>query len=154
MDMSITEMEYLEDIKCGRRTLDHVPEHFRTSAICLAAVKNDSRELEYVPAVSMTKEVCMTAVAKNGATLRFIPNHIQTEEICIAAVSENWEAFRDVDPDLETVAVVSAARLNCPTKDWIYLMDLVKDYDTRQLVFGPTPMKEAEYDEQEEDMVI
>ena len=85
-----------------------MPDHLKTTDICLRAVKYGGFVLQYVPEPLKTSEICKTAVSSicHGSALRFVPDALINAEICLAAVRNDHDkeclALRAVPDDLKT----------------------------------------------------
>jgi hypothetical protein len=79
-----------------------VPEAFKTEAVCLAAVEQNSLSIEFVPDSLKTDNMCFCAVIADGRMLEFVPEAMKTEDICLHAVQKNSGAFKYVPEHLKS----------------------------------------------------
>jgi hypothetical protein len=63
-----------------------VPEEFKTSELCFAAVKNNGLALKFVSPSLITEIFCQTAIQTYPDAVEFIPEQYKTPEMCQPAV--------------------------------------------------------------------
>jgi hypothetical protein len=98
MPKTITKNEAMcfEAVRKGKG-LFHFPDEFKTTEICLEAVKVRSWELKHVPEQLKTMELCLEAVKVNGWTLKYVPEKLKTTELCLIAVIQKKDDFIDLE---------------------------------------------------------
>ena len=62
------------------KSLEHVPDHFKTQEMCIKAVEKETESLEHVPDHFKTREMCTMAYEIDLYTLIFCPDCFVTEE--------------------------------------------------------------------------
>jgi hypothetical protein len=90
--------------------LQHVPDKFKTSAICDAAMqKNPAQAFLYVPDIIKTPEMCDKAVTATGENLQHVPKNKISQNLCETAVKNFGKSFAYVPKDLRNAALCLAA---------------------------------------------
>jgi hypothetical protein len=118
-----------EFLLSGWKTLAYVPETItKTEAMCLEAVKEseiESADLAYVPEEFKTTELCLTAVKCNGNSLRFVPAKLKTSDLCLEAVKCMSYALQYVPNKLKTTEMcLEAVKWDCCA--FLYIPDELK----------------------------
>ena len=68
-----------------------------TQEICNKVVHIEPRSLEFVPDLFKTEEMCNEAVEADPYTLRYVPVHLRTQEMCIKVVEKYLYPLKFVD---------------------------------------------------------
>ena len=89
--------------------LKHVPEHYITASLVMAAIQLHGRALQFVPNHLVTAELAMAAVKQNGWALQWVPPRLVTAELAMAAVQQNGTSLRWVPEGLITAELTLAA---------------------------------------------
>jgi hypothetical protein len=89
----------LQVVKHGGCNIYYVNPRYRTSELCLAAVRNDGLSLKYIH--NPTDEIKMEAVKQNGIAIRYIED--QTIELCIIAYHNTIRSLKYMNhsPDVK-----------------------------------------------------
>jgi hypothetical protein len=84
---------------------EKIPDHFKTEAICFAAVSNSGDALEFVPESLKTEEICLAAVNETVYgldALDFVPENINLESFLFSAMEDGVLDFEDIPDRLKT----------------------------------------------------
>lgn len=92
---------YLKAIALKKCKLNDVPLKFRTSEICLSAVKNNGEDLKHVP--KQTEAICFEAVKSDPNSLEFC--HYTSEKLILEALSRNGLIIKNIP---------------CPTEEMLF----------------------------------
>ena len=69
-----------------------VPDKFKDTEMCLAAVHENGKALEYVPAEIIDRNICLTAIKSRSGILQLVPKKLRDSEICMIAIkAESWD---------------------------------------------------------------
>ena len=69
--------EWLNKVSNNGCVFKYVPDEFKTSELCLAAVSSDGYALRSVPDELINRELCLAAVSNNGYALRYVPDELK-----------------------------------------------------------------------------
>ena len=75
-----------EVVHIDSRSLEFIPDHFKTKEMSNEAVEADPYILKYVPVYLRTQEICIKAVENYLCPLKFVPDHFKIREMCERAV--------------------------------------------------------------------
>lgn len=113
-----------------RNSLNDVPAHLKTPAVCMAAITRSTTEgkyippeiwttefienaistvhcadqlLQYIPDDRITPEICLRCVQNNGFALERVPDRFRSDELCLTAIRSNGTAIEFVPAHLRTI---------------------------------------------------
>lgn len=85
---------FVNFIKCGKFSLNFVPEHLKTAEICELAVENADWSIQFVPAHLLTLEMCNKVILNNPHLIAYIPEHFRAHLTSIKQLTE--EEIREI----------------------------------------------------------
>jgi hypothetical protein len=105
----LSEKTLKEALRLGYSLLNCIPECQKTTAICLAAIRQNGWAIVDVPENIRTPESYLAAVQRVGMVLCDVPENLRSAEICWAAVQQDGEALQYVPVNLITDKVCLSA---------------------------------------------
>ncbi len=92
-----------------------VPDHLKTSAVCVKAASLYGEAISDIPLDRITEDLCKSAVLRTSVALKYIPSRFKTLQLCLFAVIENPSAFIFIDEpmysDVMTVIAKSGRKI-------------------------------------------
>ena len=65
-----------------------IPDEYKTTEMCVEAVKAFGENLKYVPNGLKTLTICQMAVLSRGSALKYVPEELVTKEMCYSAIRQ------------------------------------------------------------------
>jgi hypothetical protein len=77
---------------------DEIPDEYKTSAVCLVAIREYGSDCENIPTELQSEEFFIEAVEinENGKALKYVPEEYRTEKVCLAALKSHPDMAEEI----------------------------------------------------------